>query len=250
MRIVSEPLPTAERLASAESIATAESGAIPDAIAAATNALRIRYRVRFGKEGLLRWISHRDLAMLWERLLRRAQFQLSMSEGFHPKPRIAFPSALALGIEGLDEVVEIELAEDLSSAEVLQRLQADRQPGLTIHRVDRLPEGYGKAQLLRSDFTISVPDAVDAHAVRDAIARLLSQSTVTIERKEQPLRVDIAEQVLRLEVVDAQICLSLAARDGASLRPIDVLALMGFDDWIEKGSQIRRVAVVLKKDLT
>ena len=30
--------------------------------------LRIRYRVRFGKTGLLRWIGHNDLAKLWERL--------------------------------------------------------------------------------------------------------------------------------------------------------------------------------------
>ena len=42
--------------------------------------LRIRYRIRFAKTGLLRWISHRDLARLWERLLRRARLQLSMTE--------------------------------------------------------------------------------------------------------------------------------------------------------------------------
>lgn len=231
-----------------------EPGGIPDAITAAADAapiaaVRIRYRVRFAKEGLLRWISHRDLAMLWERLLRRAQFRLSMSEGFHPKPRVAFPSALALGIEGLDEVVEIELAEDLSAAEVLERLRDDQQPGLTIHRVDRLPEGFGKANLLRSDFTISLPDTADVATVHSAIARLLEQPTVTIERKQQPLRVEVAQQILRLEVVDSLLCMSLAASDAASLRPTDVLALMGFDDWIELGSQIRRVTVVLKKDL-
>ena len=30
----------------------------------------------------------------------------SMSEGFHPKARMSFPSALALGIQGADEVME------------------------------------------------------------------------------------------------------------------------------------------------
>ena len=44
-----------------------------------------------------------------------AALKLSMTEGFHPKPRIGFPSALALGVEGLDEVVEIELAEELDA---------------------------------------------------------------------------------------------------------------------------------------
>ncbi|MDA8746268.1 TIGR03936 family radical SAM-associated protein, partial [Rubripirellula amarantea] len=108
--------------------------------------LRIRYRVRFGKTGLLRWIGHTDLAKLWERLGRRAELNFSMTEGFHPKPRIAFPSALALGVESLDEVVEIELAEQLTPRELLDRLIADNQPGLTMRCVAMLPEGFGKAQ--------------------------------------------------------------------------------------------------------
>ncbi len=101
--------------------------------------IRIRYRMRFAKTGLLRWISHRDLARLWERLLRRAELRLSMTEGFHPKPRVAFPSALALGVESLDEVVEIELAEAWDAGDLLSRLRDDKQPGLTIKSVTQLP---------------------------------------------------------------------------------------------------------------
>ena len=41
-----------------------------------------------------------------ERLFRRAGLALSFSEGFHPKPRMTFPLALAVGIEGVDEVME------------------------------------------------------------------------------------------------------------------------------------------------
>ena len=38
--------------------------------------IRDRYRIRFAKTGLLRWIGHRDLQRLWERLLRRAELPL------------------------------------------------------------------------------------------------------------------------------------------------------------------------------
>ena len=100
--------------------------------AASAQPLRLRYRIRFAKTGLLRWTSHRDLARLWERLLRRAQLQLSMTEGFHPKPRIGFPSALALGISGNNEVVELDLAERLTATELFQRLAQDDQPGLQL----------------------------------------------------------------------------------------------------------------------
>ena len=59
--------------------------------------IRQRVRIRFPKQDDLRLISHRDLMRAWERLFRRAGVALSMSEGFHPKPRMSFPSALAVG---------------------------------------------------------------------------------------------------------------------------------------------------------
>ena len=62
--------------------------------------VRQRMRIRFTKQGDLRWLSHRDLMRTWERLFRRAGVPLGMTEGFHPKPRMNFPSALAVGIAG------------------------------------------------------------------------------------------------------------------------------------------------------
>ncbi|HBO42708.1 MAG TPA: hypothetical protein DD670_01970 [Planctomycetaceae bacterium] len=63
--------------------------------------VRQRVRIRFSKQGDLRLIGHRDLVRVMERLFRRAELPLGMSQGFHPKPRMSFPTALALGIGGL-----------------------------------------------------------------------------------------------------------------------------------------------------
>ena len=208
--------------------------------------VRIRYQIRFAKTGLLRWISHRDLARLWERLLRRARLVLSMTEGFHPKPRIGFPSALALGVESIDEVVEIDLAEALSPEVLLQKLESDQQPGLDIKSVTQLPDGFGKAQLVSSDYTISVVDAVDTGTIEDAIRRLLTQQEVTIERKKKQVAFKVSEQILQLELAGSVLNLKLA-EVAATLRPGDILDLLGFADWVEKGTLIRRVAVKLKQ---
>ena len=67
---------------------------------------RQRLRIRFSKQGDLRFISHRDLVRAFERLFRRTHMPLQMSEGFHPKTKMTFPSALALGVEARDEVME------------------------------------------------------------------------------------------------------------------------------------------------
>lgn len=213
--------------------------------------LRLRYRIRFAKTGLLRWTSHRDLARLWERLVRRAQLELSMTEGFHPKPRIGFPSALALGISGENEVVELDLAERLSAPELLQRLTRDDQPGLQIKSVQLLPAGSGKAKLERTDYLISQPDPelgadeIDAPTIQSNIASLLAKDEVTVKRKNKAVTFSVPEQILSLKF-DNQIELSMAASDAATLKPTDVLDLIQCSDWISHGSHITRTEVVLK----
>ena len=217
--------------------------------------IRIRYRIRFAKTGLLRWISHRDLARLWERLLRRAQLKLSMTEGFHPKPRISFPSALALGVESHDEVVEIELAEVWDATELLEKLREDRQPGLSIKEVRQLPVQFGKAQLDRSDYTVKVPSGIETAAITKAVERLKSQTTVQIQRKNKPVTIDAAAQITAIDVMtvnepnERELRMTLAASETATLRPSDVLDLLGFEDWIEQGSLITRVRVHLRNEI-
>lgn len=210
--------------------------------------LRVRYRVRFAKRDLLRWISHRDLAQLWERIARRAALPLSMTEGFHPKPRIAFPSALALGVESLDEVVELELIENLSAHTLLELLRRDNQPGLTICSVQRLPQRAAKAQLERSDYSVSIVDGVSQAAVQQAIDQLRQQQTVSVQRNKKAVVAHVATQIPRLEVDNGCLAIALAATDAASLRPTDVLELLGFSDWIERGASIIRTRVVLRQE--
>ena len=68
----------------------------------------------------------------FERLFRRAGLALSMSQGFHPKPQMTFPLALAVGIEGRDEVMEIELTESPPAEELLAQLRPQSPAGAAI----------------------------------------------------------------------------------------------------------------------
>lgn len=211
--------------------------------------IRVRYQIRFAKTGLLRWTSHRDLARLWERLIRRVELKPSMTEGFHPKPRIGFPSALALGIEGLDEVVELDLAEAPTPQELLQRLHQDQQPGLDIRRVCRVPEGLPKAQLLRSHYRLPIPHEFNDERVQAAIAGLRDQETIVVPRKKKELRADVVTQVPDLAVRAGHLEMTIAAGRGAALKPTDVLSAMGLDELLEAGAYFVRTRVELEKEI-
>ena len=68
-------------------------------------------RIRFSKQGDIRFISHHDLMRLFERALRRAQLPVATSEGFHPRPRISLPMPLSVGFTGHSEVADVGLRE-------------------------------------------------------------------------------------------------------------------------------------------
>jgi len=66
----------------------------------------LRYRLYYRKEGPAKYLSHNDLIHIIQRSIRRAGFQVELTQGFHPKMKISFPPALALGMEGKGEVLE------------------------------------------------------------------------------------------------------------------------------------------------
>ena len=67
-------------------------------------------------------------------MFRRAGVALSMTEGFHPKPRINFPSALAVGIAGLDELLEVDLAEPHTAESLRSAIAPQLPPGMNARR--------------------------------------------------------------------------------------------------------------------
>lgn len=211
--------------------------------------LRVRYRIRFAKTDLLRWISHRDLASLWERIGRRAGLPFSMTEGFHPKPRLMFPSALPLGVESLDEVVDLELDQVWDEAKLLDALRDDEQPGLTIHSVSRVDIEDGKAQLAGREYRVTLPDDFEpdeGQQVKDDIENLKQKETIKTDRSGKEIVTHVPTQIPLLDLQPEHLVARLINSEAASLKIHDVLELLGISDWPERGATLIRTRTYLK----
>src|SRR5262249_3227494 len=69
---------------------------------------RFRHRVTFSKTGDARFLSHRNTMDVLERAIRAAGLPARYSEGFNPHMKLSMGPALALGLESLDEVFDVE----------------------------------------------------------------------------------------------------------------------------------------------
>ena len=204
--------------------------------------IRQRVRIRFTKQDDLRWISHRDLIRVWERLFRRAGVALSMTEGFHPKPRMNFPSALAVGIAGLDELLEIDLAEEHTADSLRTAIVGQLPPGMNLGMIDVLPAPDHKARVQYVTFEIGVPPERHA-ALAERITWLMEQASLPIERDGRTKPLDLRPLVAELSLDGETLRMRLRVESEGSARPREVLRALKLDNLEQEGFFLTRTRV-------
>ena len=203
---------------------------------------RYRLRMRFRKEGDLRLISHRDLVRAFERWFRRCELQLRMSEGFHPKARMSFPLALALGIAGNREVMEFELTESADVEDLQHRLTAQAPSGLEIVELQMLVDGQRKAQVRRVTYQIPIP-LPRQERVGERIAQLGRETSFLIQRDDSGRQVDLKAGSDHLELQEGSLHFRLLTDCSVSVRPREVLQALGVADLEHEGYYLTRTDV-------
>jgi radical SAM-linked protein len=208
---------------------------------------KVRVRVHFTKTDDLRWISHRDLARLWERLLRRAGLELAFSEGFHPKPKISFPSALALGIVALDEIVELDLVGPVDLEDARQRIVENLPSGMQMLSVSQLPPGASKALVVAASYSIELA-AADVATAGDELSRLQQAGKVTIQRDGKTLEAAFDDPRFQISCEGDVLRFTLPASAQGSLRPSELLEALGIAHVLPDGAVLTRTNVHLMSE--
>jgi radical SAM family uncharacterized protein/radical SAM-linked protein len=187
---------------------------------------RYRYRGRFTKEGRLRFLSHLDLYRLLTRALRRARIDLVYSQGFNPKPRIAFGPALSVGVASEGEYLDFDSHARLNPEEAERRINDALPRGVrfqTVREIRRDVPALGDA-ICAARYRVHTGDGSDPASV---LASFRSRSPVTVrrERNGKVRTFDLDDEMLELDRVDAgALRMTLAVRSsGASVRPDEAL---------------------------
>ncbi len=189
-----------------------------------------RMRIRFSKHGKVRFTSHRDVARIWERSLRRAGVPAAYSGGFNPRPRIAFGLALSTGYSSGAEYLDVELdparADEIDDAGLVDALSEALPAGMAALAVARVARGAPSLQQSVTSCTWRIdasraetglagavgrplPDGaaapaarLDAASVSRSVDRALSCQELLVERERKGRTVteDIRPAVLAVEV--------------------------------------------------
>ncbi len=166
-------------------------------------------RLRFSKNGKIRFTSHRDLARIWERSLRQANVPMEYSQGYSPRAKISFGLALPTGSESDAEYIDIHVDDrrDLPCAvdDLPGVLTAVMPPGIELTGLAELERGTPS---LQQAVTSCVWDLTVTQTIEQSIQwteRVIDspEIVVTRERKGKAVTDDLRPSILSLEVTEA-----------------------------------------------
>ncbi len=209
----------------------------------------MKVRVRFTKVGRVRWTSHRDVARMWERALRRARIPVAYTAGFTPRPQLSFGLALPTGCASVAEYLDIALDEGVAPSELATRVGPMLPEGVDVVAAAVLEPGTSSLQEDVSSCTweIGVP-GVGAGQLEVAIGRALAADALPIrrERKGRDVVDDLRPSVLALSCAGcdgdgAQLVAELGTRP-RGVRPSELAQALGVElglarrtcQWIER----------------
>jgi radical SAM-linked protein len=208
---------------------------------------RYKFRVRFRKADDLRLVSHHDLMHVFERMFRRADLLLPVSQGFNPRAKFSFALSLALGVAGLHEILEFELTHELTVEEVQRRLTSQCPPGLVILSV-RAIEFRQSAFVRRARYALPLPET-HADLAERCQALLARDECWMVRTRPHPKRINIRPFISELQTSGDRLEMALWITPNGAARPEEIIDALGLHDCLESGAVIERADLEVVDEL-
>jgi radical SAM-linked protein len=209
---------------------------------------RYKVRIRFAKAGDLRFLSHHDLMHCFERMFRRCNLPIKVSQGFHPMPRMVFALSLALGVAGNGEILELELDQPVPADEIRQRLKDQAPAGMDILDVQAI-DPKTRAQVRRAFYRMPIPRERQAD-IPARIAAILASGECRVQRsRPQPRQIDVRPYLDDLRLEDGYVKMALWVTSTGTARPDDFWPLLGLEDVALGGAVVERTQLELHDEV-
>ena len=189
------------RLSEADEVPRRPERVTPDTVPA-------RMRLRFGKDGAMRYLSHLELLTVFTRAVSKAGVPILFSQGFHPHPRFSFATATSVGVESVAEYMDMFVADGIPPGEVQRRLNAVLPEGLRILEAAQADVKAPSLSTLidKTRYRITFAEN-DRHRLLELCVQFMAQAEFVIQRKKkgEVQSLDLRAEAASLTVTEGAI---------------------------------------------
>ena len=205
-------------------------------------------RIRFGKEGMLRWIGHLDVLRTFQKIFRRAGIPMVFSKGYSPHPIMSLALPLGLGLSSEGEYLDAAVEDGADPQAILAALQAATAEELPVYALRVLPEKAENAMAAVGGavWKATLPANMPLEGAKTALKAILARETIILPKntKTREIELDIRPMIHEAVIEDGALEMTLAAGSKANLAPdmvLNMIAKEAGEDPENVSWQIRRM---------
>ncbi len=190
----------------------------------------MKLRMRFGKEGIVKFIGHLDIMRYFQKAFRRANVDITYSKGYHPHPTLSFASPLGVGLESRGEYLDMEV-DSLDGFDDLEAMKdavnAQMVEGIVVYSIKHLPDQAKNAMsiIAAADYEVGFREGMapcDEEQLRAAVESFMSRPEIRVVKKtkKSEREIDIRPLIYQMFVQEnGKIFMQVAAGSAANLKP-------------------------------
>ena len=186
----------------------------------------MKVRVKFAKEGPMKFIGHLDIMRYFQKAIRRAGIDIAFSEGFSPHMIMSFAAPLGVGITSTGEYFDMEVNTATNSEDMKKRLNAAMVEGMRILSIKKVDDGKAsKAMSLVAAADYLVTFRPGQESLRDIFLEHLAdfcgreQLLIWKKTKKSEKEIDIRPFIYEMRREGESIFLKLAAGSANNTKP-------------------------------
>lgn len=191
----------------------------------------MKYRVKFSKNGPIKYIGHLDVMRYFQKAIRRAQLPIKYSEGFSPHQILSFAFPLSVGYTSSGEYFDMEMTEQVNETEMMEALNSVMNEGILVENVKQLPEKSGNCMALvfAAKYTVKFKSNIELPVnFCKSTVDFFSQSTIPVNKTQKKggktVEIDLKEFLYDYQITDnCEVSFTVNASSSDNIRPSFVI---------------------------
>ena len=178
----------------------------------------MKIRLRFSKQGQMKFIGHLDMVRYFQKVMRRSEVDVAYSEGFSPHQKMSFAAPLSVGVLSRGEYFDLEVNSTESSKVMLERINAQNAEGVEVLSYKLLPDDAKNAMSVVAGADYKVYTDLFNQNMLDAFMNQ-DQIIVLKKTKKSEKEVDIKPLIYNIKLEDDGIFMQVPQGSASNLKP-------------------------------
>ena len=185
----------------------------------------MKVRIKFRKQGVMKFIGHLDVMRYFQKAIRRAEIDIAYTEGFSPHMVLSFAAPLGVGLTSNGEYADIVIKTPISSKEAVKRLNDVMVEGMEIVSFRQIPDGKASnamSLVAEADYTVSFREGMEPPAGWEELLNQFykkEQILIVKKTKKSEKEMDLKTLIYQLHAENGSIFMSLSTGSTDNVKP-------------------------------